>query len=354
MRTTRQSVTMLGVAILAASGCFGSHGPPPEDAGVTTAPDVAAMDVAAPRDRYDGGSTDASAEDVVALDVGAPGADAGAEDAGDPDAPPTDAGPPPRRPTGFLVTAGLRVLRYDMDLTLVETTVIDPPPADDSTRDIVVDATGRMHVWTEGPRPVIRTREVDGTWSARTYLPNWITPNNLTYGALATRGDVLLAAAIQQGSAGRLQGLVRFDLATGATDQPYDGEDAYDIAFGLDGGLYVLTGTRVLTRLDPVTFVEISSVSLAEAVRGVAIEADGTVYGTAEAGMIVAFDRAGSVMRSIDIYRGFVPSDIDLAPDGTIVATHGIEGVYLTSRELTTIRTLAIGGLEPFVVLVYD
>jgi outer membrane protein assembly factor BamB len=106
--------------------------------------------------------------------------------------------------------------------------------------------------------------------------------------------------------------------------------------------VYALHGNQdsVFT-LDPITGEVLGSVTLEIVIRGVAADADGTIFGASFGGHLFTFDAEGDLATILETGAGAL-ADIDIASDGTIAAGGAPNNVVLSDTSLAAV-TLSFG-----------
>lgn len=268
-------------------------------------------------------------------------------------------------PTAFgasnvLVTYRNRVSEYTLGGQLVQTVPVlggdTVPNATEHLRDLVRDSSGRLHLYNGTFTPVLSSFvPVSGEWSHHAYS-GWSTVNNGTYGGIASYGSAIFATDMATSGVGyNASGIVRFDASQGYAATRFADTGSYiDLAVGLDGKLYALRDDQKhVDVFDPPTFALQGTVTLAAAVRAIAVDGAGLIFGASWddllRGVIYRFDSTGVIQTSVNPGLGGMV-DIDLRADGTIVAGAMDEFVVTdTSLASTTSFPLGDSSDETFV-----
>ncbi|HEX5757081.1 MAG TPA: GEVED domain-containing protein [Arenimonas sp.] len=176
-------------------------------------------------------------------------------------------------------------------------------------------------------------------------IPGFSTVNNGTYGGITFDGTWVYATDMRTfGSAEQeLSGVVRIDPVSGAYTRFLSGTDLIDISLGQDGKLYALADTygRLLV-IDPGTMSVERQLSLGHtsSSRAVTADAEGNIYMASWSGWIAKYDsQAVEVSR---ITTGASHYDIDLASDGTLVASDRQGNVHVSNTDLSSVTSFPV------------
>lgn len=237
------------------------------------------------------------------------------------------------------------------------------PSGTEYLRDLVIDASGRIHVFngTFGfdpplPEDVVLSSFAGGTWQHTTFA-DWKIANNGSYGRVAAFGDYVFATDGLTGD----DGIIRFDAANGYSAERFPGPDisVFDynsLAAGLDGRLYALVSNEsTLDIYFPATMERVGQVELAEDVRDIAVDAAGNIFGASWDNNIYSFDATGAVVDSLNPEGIGNLKDIDLSRSGQIVVTGGFDDVFVvTDTTLASATTYPVpdGVTGPFIAFV--
>ncbi|MBI5763144.1 MAG: WD40 repeat domain-containing protein [Planctomycetes bacterium] len=226
-------------------------------------------------------------------------------------------------------------------------TPLSPLPTSEIPRDVVVTPDGLAHVYNGTFDPFLSTlNPMSLTWSHRDH-PGWTTIANTTYGGIATIGQYIFATDNDTGSGDdRLMGVVRFDLVNGTSERFADTIEPIDLNMGLDGLLYVQypggsSSGRSVEVYDPVTLTHIRHVffGLEDEHRSIAVSATGDFYLADPNGDIERWAPNATLISRVNVC-GLAPtrcllSDIDIAPDGTVIATSTRGRIFTTDLNLS-------------------
>lgn len=204
----------------------------------------------------------------------------------------------------------------------------------DEIRDVAVSPDGDVHAYYGTFGPALRTRDAGtGTLSNR-YLAGWSTVNNVGFGGLAYHDGAVYAADMTTYSGGEAQGIVRFDLGTGAATRFATDFEPMDVNVGLDGKLYAIDYYLGLRVYDPATGEQlfagdlpwdVGGTSIGQSYRAIAADAAGNMYLATWNGYVVKLDAAGNYVAKLAVTG--VPAsglhDIDVSADGEVIAGAG-------------------------------
>jgi hypothetical protein len=264
----------------------------------------------------------------------------------------------PLQSGNVLVSTNGLVREYTPTGTLVRSLSVPYPggsrPGTESVRDVVVTPEGNVEVYNGTFDPYLTRLDVaSGTWTHRTY-PGWSTVNNVSYGGLARFQNFIFATDMMTyGTGDEPKGLVRFDLNTGAWSR-FSAADYIDVTVGLDGLVYALAYDEVTVEVfDPRSLLPVRTVSLpwGKSIRGIAVSEAGDIYGASWDNNIYRFNAGGALIGSI-LSGGSNLTDINVSPDGTVVAGSRFGHVIFTNLALSSVRTLTVGGDATFVTFV--
>lgn len=211
-------------------------------------------------------------------------------------------------------------------------------------RDLAVGPSGLLHAFVGTMEPLLATGNPGtGTWREDTD-PLWAIFNNGSYGGVAAYGDYVYVGDFLGAN-----GILRFDTTDDYAVTPFDFDQYYsDLTMGWDGVLYALrSGELTVDRIDPATMALLGTTSLAQGVRGIAVNPAGEIFGAAWSGTIYKFSAAGAVLDSIAAGLGSL-HDIDRDIHGRLVvgARDPVVGLTDESLDAVTTITLSASGLD--------
>lgn len=235
-------------------------------------------------------------------------------------------------------TQSQRVIKsYSYSGELLDSITIPLAMAHEPAGDLVVGHHGSIHLINGNSNPALSTLRADNTWN-HAYHEGWNIGGNNSYMSLAMRSD----GAVYAMDHGDADGLVLFDPRTNQSSH-LSTVFGSDVAMGFDGLMYVkASGTdRRLTKYDPFTGQYRGRVELdtphGPQWRQVAIDSDGTIFAAAWGGTIAKFASDGSFITQLGT-SGFFHDwyDLDLAPDGTIIASDRQGNIFVTDKSLSS------------------
>ncbi|MGI8978357.1 MAG: dockerin type I domain-containing protein [Pirellulaceae bacterium] len=222
-----------------------------------------------------------------------------------------------------------RLYEYSPSGTRVNDTSIQPVAGGDyPTRDLVVDASGKVHIFAGTAEPSLTTIDALGGPRIDTTESGWSTAAAGGTGGVARFGQYVFVTDMATGSGADLQnGLIRFDTTTGPfTPVRFGGSlDYTDVAVGGDGLLYGLAAGQ-LEVYNPETRAFIRTVTLPglNTPVGIAVNSTGEILAVAGNNTIYRYDSSGVLIRSV-VTTGASLSDIDLSAEGGLIAS-GLTG----------------------------
>jgi hypothetical protein len=245
-------------------------------------------------------------------------------------------------PTAFttgniLVTNQKLLMEFSPDGTLVQRIPVlrngdASPDITAQIRDVIVSDTGHVHIFNGTFTPALSSFDpVTGEWQHSTFS-GWGISNNVSYGHIGTyKQYVFVNDQLFP------RGIIRFNTDT-RSGQRYALDFYYiDINVGLDDRLYALVDETMLHVYDPVSMSLLDDIILENNVRGIAVNADGEIFGASWDGSIYHFDSSGAYQASIA--TGIVDlSDIDLSPTGQIAVGARDTKVILTTESLSSVE----------------
>jgi outer membrane protein assembly factor BamB len=244
------------------------------------------------------------------------------------------------------VTQDLAIVEYTRDGRGVRSVMVPPDgtPGDvgDELRDIVGDLCGTIYAYQGTFVPHVAIRPYGGEWRYLA-IPGFSTVNNVSYGGIAVAGQYAFATDMFTYSGGEPAGVIRFSLADG-TGERFGSSETEDLNVGLDGVLYTLAGETLVERYQPQTMNALGTINLSRAVRGIAVSADGFIYGASWDGGLYEFDAQGALLHELQPGLGSL-SDIDIAEDGTLVASTRSGLVVVSSRALENFSSFNPSGV---------
>ncbi|MBP7747029.1 MAG: hypothetical protein KA383_12950 [Phycisphaerae bacterium] len=214
---------------------------------------------------------------------------------------------------------------------------VPPRPTTEVLRDMVVTPGGAVAIYNGTTDPYMtRWAPATGVWSHLTH-EGWSTSNLTSYGGIAAWHNYVYVTdtATYGEPADVARGIVRFDTANGTASRYLDYLDWIDLNIGFDGKLYaLLPNERFLYVLDPLTMATERGFFLGAACRGIAVDADGRIFGASGDGNIYEFDYFGYVTNTLATGLAGGLTDIDVAADGSLVAGSALGWVINSDTSL--------------------
>src|SRR5262245_33067087 len=136
---------------------------------------------------------------------------------------------------------------YTSSGQLVRTALLPPVGGvHEPGRDLVYQ-NGTVHVYTGTFDPSVCSYTLNGGRRAQRTYPGWSTFNNVSYGGIGILGNYVYVTDMTTYSepADQAKGVVRFNLATGASARFLETEEPQKLTIGKDGRLYLLTNNTV-------------------------------------------------------------------------------------------------------------
>lgn len=207
---------------------------------------------------------------------------------------------------------------------LVQSKAIPNNVETDDTRDVVVGKNGLIHVFNGTFSPFLSTYDSTAeTWTHRTFA-DWSTINNVTYGGIATLNDFVYVTDMRT-FGNEAKGIIRFDLANDTAERfdtkPFLEDGPIDLTLGLDGFLYSFYD-GVVEKIDPLTMDSLGIFFVPGGMRGIAVAANGDIFGAHFDGELVHMDSSGTELNrkivTVDSNR-LRFTDIDLSSDGELI-----------------------------------
>jgi hypothetical protein len=240
--------------------------------------------------------------------------------------------------------SGNQLREYTPDGALVQSVEVPypvpPRPSSECVRDIVVTPAEQVSIYNGTFYPYMtRWTPKTGEWSHDTY-EGWDSSGNESYGGIAAWQNYVYATdMVTSGEPPSDKGLIRFNVADGTAARYFDYAEFIDVAIGFDGALYALrTDEHGVYVIEPQTMTVQRSFQVTAAVRGIAVNGAGEVFGASWDGNLYEFDSLGNTLNTIDPQVGSL-IDVDLAADGTLVAGTREGWVVVSDETLQSVST---------------
>jgi hypothetical protein len=211
-------------------------------------------------------------------------------------------------------------------------------------RDIVTGADGRVYTFNGTFTPALSVLTPATGQIENFTATGWSTVNNVSYGGIATWGNSVFVSDMTTGNA-EAKGIVRFDMPTGTSSRLADStvHEYTDLTIGLDGLLYAYRG--VIDVYQPSTGVLVRSVASPSFgdIRGIAVDASGTIFAADWDGGIQRFSAAGVVL-GVGLQTGQSLTDIDINASGELIAGSRFGTMFLTDASLQSFTSFSVDG----------
>jgi hypothetical protein len=227
-------------------------------------------------------------------------------------------------------------------------------------RDVAVNGAGHVAVFngTFAPRISVLNAAA-GTWD-QISLPGWSTVANATYGGIAYSGSLLFVTDMATASDNK-SGVIRYDPHSGPVQSP-ELWQPIDLNLGLDGRLYVLSGsgspsgTKLLV-LDPLTLGTIDERNFGHVEhRSVAANSDGDVFLAGWNGDVKHINGESqsitNLCRYVDNINRCALYDIDVNAKGQLAVGSRWGDVFVLNDDLALVSSFRVGARGVFVAFV--
>lgn len=253
------------------------------------------------------------------------------------------------------VTHNNQLQSYCMDGTQVSSTNVPygvtPRPGGEVVRDVAFTRANQfVSVYNGTATPYLsrlNTAAANPTWTHVT-AAELSTGNTASFGGLAVFNNfVFLTDMNTAGAVGA--GLVQFNTTNNTSQRFASTTDYIDVVLGQNNSLYALRSTGVTVDVfDPTSVTLNSTVTLAQAVRAIAVDATGRIFGGASNGMLYRFSAAG--VQQLSRVSGVASlTDLDLDAFGAIIAGSTSGTVLVTDSNLTAPTSFSVGNSTTFV-----
>jgi PAS domain-containing protein len=263
--------------------------------------------------------------------------------------------------SGEILGDGSKLAEYTQDGTLVNSRDIVLPAGSDTTaRGLTVGSSGDVHIYTGTFTPILATYAFTAnSWSYQSE-GGWSTANVLDYGQVAAYKTFVFASDMATAGAGAPSGIVRFDTAGGMPVRFADGTDFTQVAMGLDGALYGVSG-RTLHVYNADTLAELRIVTLSggpdSEARSVAVNGQGQIFATTLGGYLVRYDANGQYLAHTELRTvgGSLEGgySISLDRDGQIAVSAASGNIHLTDEAFSPIRRISTNISYAFVTFAH-
>ena len=243
-------------------------------------------------------------------------------------------------PGNVLVTNGNILREYTPNGVIVQSFTVPHPDLGfgDDVTDMVVDVVGRVHVVNSAPFDPDYLSTYSPPAQSWEHHPITAFLGNISDGDLAILGSTLYT---------KNQSISTIDFST--MDLAIPGGNVGEVSAGLNGNLYVLEGgspRNTVRILDPVTLEILDQFDLAEAndQRGIAVTPNGEMYIADWDGTVYHYNADGTqLLGSLSTGTSNL-LDIDVGPDGTLVAGGRFGEVIVTDVFFSSFSSFDAGG----------
>ena len=217
-----------------------------------------------------------------------------------------------------------------------------PRPTTEYVRDFVVMENGNLAIINGTFNPYLSIYDPTlQTWTHTTF-PGWSFSNNGFMGSICAVGPYVFVndqrTSLGDGL-GEARGAIRFDTRdlSGIRFSTFRGQTA--VCIGYDGLLYVTgngtTGEDQVDVYDPISLQQYDPIIFPDDIDPVdmAVTAERELVFTTHDDTLEVYDTSGHILRQRSIFP-IQPSDMDLSPDGRVLYTTRLHGVFETDLAL--------------------
>jgi hypothetical protein len=252
------------------------------------------------------------------------------------------------------------VLEYTASGTLLQQFNVPYPggrPATEDVRGIATNSAGQVQIYNGTFSPFLTTLTPTaggpgaGTY-AHTTLAGMSVIANVSFGEIGVLGNLVFAPDMATAGAGSPNGIVRFDLSGATATRFATGTDYSTVTVGGDGLVYAINQqflpAATIDVYNPTTMalvrtITLSSTAMTADLRGIAVDASGTIYAAGWDGKIYQLSSTGAVLNSLTSGKSNLES-IALDPTNRLVVGGRFGDVILTTIALTSETTFAAGS----------
>lgn len=202
--------------------------------------------------------------------------------------------------------------------------------ATERIRDIVVGPDGLIRIFNGTFAPYVTTlAPFAGTFEHRRPA-DWSIVNATGYGKIAILGDYIFVHDMATAGSPD-KGLVRFDATDFSATRFGESHEFLYVTAGFDGLVYGRDATGLMHVFNPITLEKLRTFMVPFG-HGAAVAANGEVF-TAATDRIFHYDGQGNLLKTLSTGASNLV-DIDLHPDGRLVASGHFGEVFLTDTTL--------------------
>jgi hypothetical protein len=266
--------------------------------------------------------------------------------------------PPPSKeltPGNILFSNGHEIVELTRSGEVVQAIAIPPVGTEtaDVLRDLIVAEDDRIAMYNGTFAPELTILDA-ATYEFSHFTGDGLSATtNVANGGVAVHGDFVFVTD-HISTASPASGIVRFDRSDSSFERFAEGTNYFDITVGFDGLLYANNASGTMPSpgidvYDPVTMEFRRRITLSDELstadlRGIDVDADGTLYAAAIDDSLHKIAPDGSLLDSLN--PGFDPPgpasdlhDINVAADGTIVAASRGRVILVTNVNFDTLTT---------------
>lgn len=248
----------------------------------------------------------------------------------------------------IMVSDGQSLLNYGLEGNLLSSVAIPANATNETRRDLIQLADGRVAVFNGTFQPVLSVLEGE-VWTHHSF-PGWSTANNLSYGGIATDQNFIYVTDGNTSGASE-KGIVRFDINNGFNAERFLISNEYiDVTLGLDNRLYALRNTYGdLDIIDPATMQIVSSLDLGHtsSSRAATGDSSGNIYMASWNGNVYQYSNTGAQQKLVNLGSSLI--DIDINEAGEILASDRSGNVFRLNEQLTILSSFSADTSSVFV-----
>lgn len=249
----------------------------------------------------------------------------------------------------ILVSSANQLRRFSLDGQLLSSDAIPRSAAQETARDLIQHPLQGIWVFNGTFQPEL-SHYWEGVWTSQSFA-GWSTPNNLSYGGIASLGEFVYVTDGSTSQGGAAKGLVRFHIDNATPPARFlTHTDYIDVTAGLDGKLYALRNSYGdLDVIDPQTMAVITSVDLGHtsSSRAATADAAGDIFMASWNGNLYHYDSTGQVLNSVMLGSGLY--DIDIHPEHGLLLSNRWGQVWLVDFNLQITANFAVAQEGAFV-----
>jgi hypothetical protein len=247
---------------------------------------------------------------------------------------------------GILVTQLFQtnVLEFSPQGVLLQTIPVPHPEFVSDPRGLTLDIMGRLQVYNHPFQTYLSTYDpASNTWVHHN-CPGWSSYNCFPCDAVGAYMGYVFATD-EAAFPTQQNGIVRFNTTDYSCIRFASGQDYSDLSVGLDGLVYAERANAppaILDVFDPVSMSKLRTVTLDVSSLTIAVNQQGHIFGPQAQG-INEFDANGHLLASHPMGVTGYLYDIDISPDGRLLATTDGGLVVLTDLSYNPVATFRAG-----------